>query len=284
MKALFERRKGDAEQFWFMGDSYANILLNRYKLYQRRMSPMSIAITLIGKESIVLATDSCWSEKGEGAQDLYYRHDLKKLWRLSGFSGLAVTTNNVGYTLQLVELLNKKITQQELNKANVVEIAERFSRLANANLAEYVTASESVAFLVVASATMAFVFAGYDESKNPHIQYCENSSTSAGFLPSLYSGEYLIVGVKTIARYIIEKTKVEISKLSQTGLKLLATSLIVETSKIEPSVDDVVQMLVIPKEGNAYEVSSLELAEMKKEVGKYMQDENDRFVRMLKSK
>ena len=288
MDTFLERRKENTEQFWFTDNFYDKMLPARCKFYHRRILPMTIAVALIGKDAIVLATDSRWCEKAEDSEDLYYHDKLKKLWKLSGTLALACTTNDMAYSYLLIELFKQKITQQKLDESNIGEIVDKFSYLANNNLGRHFNRpfkkliEQGTPSLLLISAGMCFIFVGFGKNRNPQIGYCTKKTGEMAFHFGLWQQPFFLAGVPKIGMYLRKKIESQISELNLKSLKRLAVILILETATLEPSVGGAIQMVVIPKDGKSYELPEAELTELEAYIKKNIEKLDKGFLRMVK--
>lgn len=101
-----------------------------------RVARMSLAVALVGKDTIVLATDSRTTCGLDG--EIRFSDSTTKCWQASKCTGI-VCAGIAGYGEWLVELLKHEIEAKKVSieQLDIIELVDIFSEHANRNFSRY---------------------------------------------------------------------------------------------------------------------------------------------------
>jgi len=238
---------------------------------------MSIAGAIIGKDAMVLFADSRLTNYDYG--EYRFSDTAKKCWRISKYSGLAYV-GKLGYAQWLVELF-KDTERAALGDFRITELVNKFTAFANRNFSQYANDS-ALGRLVANDYIIEFVLAGYTELKEPKIvSVCHHATSGTGFVPQLINERSKFIGLYPVSSYLVQKVELVLPQLGSKALKRLAVALLLETSKREPAVGGPMQMVVIPKGSDAYEVKKSELTDITEYVRGYMKGLDEKLIEVV---
>jgi 20S proteasome alpha/beta subunit len=185
------------------------------------MTDMSIAIGLIGKDGMVLATDSCLISlipSPEGAV-LTRNNNAKKLWCISDVMGVACASRIYGWETTIIERFEKiknSLTYGELTRELADCVTEEINNAKLSKSAE------------IKGKLMEFLIMGYDNSipKINLIHWKDDEQIAP--LGTISQNSYSI-GFPMIADYWLKKIDPYLPSMGIQELKKLASFLIYES-------------------------------------------------------
>ena len=233
---------------------------------------MSISVSIIGNDGIVLATDSRVTIR---SLPVLTHHDTAtKLWDLGGVVGLMTVNDNRGFSEWLVESYKKRqLTKENMEKQQLNDfegIALNFSYFLNQMFTQYVKDTPQQ-FLKSQGYELGFTIAGYDSSGDPKIQYL---SSYDSFTPNLVDN-YHVAGIPGVGDYWMARLHkhlfgveagLKVYKMGLQGLKVLATTIISETAQINEHVGGNIQMATINKDLGFLRIETVEVERINKDV------------------
>jgi 20S proteasome alpha/beta subunit len=233
-------------------DCYDRIFLD-YE--SSRKKDMSIVVSLIGMDGIVLATDS---QRNKGN----YSTISEKLFALTPNIGLMTLGYNAEFRRFVIESWLE--ANQNIN-CSYSDICFNFALNFKNKIEPYFT-KEFRLQLYLSKDSLDFIIGGYDTNKQSRI-FSISSSGNMPFSP-LECEPCYIDGIKEVGIYWSKKTKVDEliakQKLSCEFLKRFAVMVILETIKFsELMVCEPIQLAVIDKETNQFRDVSSEVDKIK---------------------
>ena len=213
---------------------------------------MSLAITLVGVDGIVMASDSREMAQAGGID--YHRDDVHKLQNLTERIGVLSVGNYVGFANWLLHFFETvslyKITY---DSKDITELSDIFSQFL---LARYEMYSKGVSpsWLALNENLIDFTIAGYTKEGRPQIIRLNNIGHQLPFAPELLDEPYYFSGKTSVAYHLARKFELEqpIKTMNTELLKRVATLMIIETAKIDDHVSPPIDMAVI-KQGSSVE-------------------------------
>ena len=118
--------------------------------------------------------------------------------------------------------------------------------------------------------------------KEPKIAFVRHTTSEPGFVPQCIELSHKFSGMYSIASYLIQKAEPSLAELGEKQLKYLVTTLLFETYAREKTVGGSMQILVIPKDRDAYEIEDSELVEITNYVGENRKELDGKFIEILK--
>jgi len=222
----------------YPSNPYATIYENVYSY--REENRMSLSITFIGTDGIVMATDSrLVVQQGEFSR---HRDNEQKLWKIEDNYGLTCVDNHSGYAnflreefISIVSAMKKKSGAKTINIREMVKMMSLFLKGQFAPYAEMM----SDTILKGSGYTMEFVLAGY-MGKNPKVFKLSSQATKYPFSETIIV-DWCPSGISSIANYWMEKLRNCIYEYSDNKvipredvetLKKIAVIIIDETSQV----------------------------------------------------
>lgn len=264
------------ESLWDDDDTSESDFYNDYAIPYRGGSKMTLALAFIGKDGIVMATDSAKTyidNEGKVVRVVI----SKKLYPLCGQTGLAVVSEQAGQSEWMIRQFNANVqaTYSDTLATFVQRMKEQWSIF---------TKDMPAVLLRDRSAEMIFILCGYNQEGNPSIIQSVSTDVPDIFMPNIFD-KYCIAGLSGEANYWMRKiddAHINIEQTSIGALKQLCVFLIKETAERSPFlVKEPIQMLTVTKR-NGVSVSTdediIKLCEDTRELSSV-----DRIVKMLKS-
>ena len=236
-----------------------------------RIVDMTINIGLIGKEGIVLATDSrtTW-QYGELA---YHDDNSQKLRRLTDKIGLMTSGYNRGSIDFLIDYFDRiYVPRMNANIAKLkydgqlpddyefgyLYIVHNFAQAIRNELKPFVENYHAIK----AAGGMTFVLAGYD-GDTPKIFSVDVNTPTAPFVPRRCE-KYHLSGVGGVGKYWVRKLDMVNLDLPADFLKRFAVMIALETIKIDDMCGEPLQLAFVDR--NGYNDISEEVDSIKKSV------------------
>lgn len=242
--------------------NYGKIHQNRY-YRQGKADTMSIDLALVGTDGIVCATDS--AEMFEDGEYMEIR-DVPKIWLLESNIVLMQVTQNAAFTKWIKEVdIDKFVGKEDIRGLSFEDKIKKISENLISQSSIYypsLQVEEDFVKLMSHPDHMEFTFAGYNEEYIPRI-YSLGTRINDEFFKPCICGNWHIMGLRDIARYLLSTIYTELYSNQVDGNKPLqkinilqnvATWIIYEMSLYTKKVKLPVQMVIIPKEGDAYKV------------------------------
>jgi 20S proteasome alpha/beta subunit len=246
---------------------------------------MSISVALIGKDGIVLATDSrvCSITAGFGAQS--HDDNCPKLWNI-GNIGISVAGNLGGYEGILIEDFKKHINNSSKLEYDkfvddfVTFVKDKHEILMKQWGASLLKSGGGITSLL--SFFFDFIIVGYDD-KTPTIKH---AALSQGIFLTKYPEcelrNYYTTGIWDIANYWMIRTRNYLPTMGINELKLLASYLVYE-SRYYNSVGGHIQMLTIQKDIGLKIIPQSEVAILGKQTEKLINKNTKNLISSLNS-
>ncbi|MBM3119322.1 MAG: hypothetical protein FJ006_07220 [Chloroflexi bacterium] len=214
-----------------------------------RDDSMSIAIGLIGKDGIVLATDSKMNVSTETGVN-YDDNNSQKLWKLADNLGWASTGTQQGYRQYLLEMCQRVLRKNGTDNLSEEAIKSLTDTIRNDFMNQVKAFGDELARQLLTT-KIAIIVAGYDDDNNPAILSIRTYATASGipFIRDIRH-DYCIYSADSTAENLIIKTGV-IHRMKHgleiNMLKKLAGLLIEETKMSNKAVGGKIQMATITK-------------------------------------
>ncbi len=260
---------------------YANInhiyddTIELLELHREDSTLMSIAIAIIGKDGIVLATDSCLTSQypfEDGGTYPQHQNDFVKLWNVNNALGIAGVSNYAGYESRIVEIFQQVCKTQTYN-----ELIEEFRTCMRDDISQSFTLNLTVKeqrdmALKLLKDQVDIILAGYNNGI-PQLKHISWNLTTAKELPIRnICGHYYIAGVPNIAHYWVRKVEKDLPSMNIRQLKRFITFLIIESTYFK-TIKEPIQMLTIEREIGVKSIDNGEIDRMVKEI-KTIRDDN----------
>lgn len=266
-------------QSWLLEDNSEDSEDNDLQWYDmpisnhRRVIKMSLAIVLVGKDGIVMASDSREMAQGGGID--YHRDDVHKLSNLSDYIGVMSVGNFVGFANWLLSYFETEfLPNEKYDSANVKELSVIFSQFLKKEYGIY-SKDISPSWLSSNENLIYFVIAGYTKDGQPQIIRVSNEGRRPTFAPELLDEPYYFSGKNSVAYYLVRKIglKQPIEAMDTELLKRIAILMITETAKVDDHVALPIDMVVIEKGSLIKSIGKDEIARM---------NADSSFMRLLK--
>lgn len=218
---------------------------NNQECIPREESAMSIGVAIVGKDGIVLATDSKLTSKNMDGTQPTSKNTSTKLWHFENAIGIAGASNHAGYEVRIAELFDKYHKEKKYP-----ELVEEFRGILSNDFqkAFVLNPINKIAYEYIKNpASIAFIMAGYDIDK-PQIKYMLLKTNQTEFPIRTTNLNYYVIGEPLIADYWLSSFSKSIPKMKIQQLKYLAVFAICESTYFD-SVGLPIQMITIKNDG-----------------------------------
>ena len=236
---------------------------------------MSIAIALIGKDGIVLATDSRMLTIF-GGQIRTHKDGYRKLWAIGTNIAIAGVGNIAGYESELVEGFQKQVE----DTWDFAQIVDKFTEYVRAKWSEAIEHID-IQILISTQCIIEFIIVGY-QNDIPKIKRVYWERTEQITVPRNIESErgWHVAGIQMLAEYWLNKLETILPTMSIEKLKKLATMLIHE-SKYFDAVGGNIQMASIQKDMGVKMTPKDELIRLEEDVTKVASRNTDSLIKRL---
>ena len=213
---------------------------------------MSLAITLVGVDGIVMASDSRETAQAGGIS--YHRDDVHKLSNLTEYIGIMSVGGSVGFANWLLHyFVTKVLPVLETDSADITDLSRAFSQFLAAQYQIY-SEGMNTNWLVLGENLIDFTLAGYTQAGQSQIIRLANMGRSIPFVPELLDEPYYFSGKDTVAYHLVRKLSLEqpTDTMNVELLKRIATLMIVETAQVDDHVSPPIDLTII-KQGTPVE-------------------------------
>jgi 20S proteasome alpha/beta subunit len=237
---------------------------------------MSVAIALIGKDGIVLATDSRMTSLDRAGQLRTHDDSYVKLWRISNSAAIAAVGSVAGYENELVEGFQKQVE----NTWDFAQIVDKFTEYVRTKWSEAIAHTDPQ-ILLSTSTIIEFIIVGY-EGNSPRIKRVYWERTEQVIVPRSIEVEcgYHVAGIAYIADYWLRKIEGHLPSMSIEQLEAVATMLIHE-SKYFDAIGGNIQMASIQKDVGAKMMPKDELIQLETRAGRVTNSNTASLVKKL---
>jgi len=224
---------------------------------------MTLALASIGKDGIVMATDSANAivEDGKVASIV----SAKKLYKLGNCAGLAVMSRQSGVSNWIIRRFEPAMRDKGLNvlQLDFDRLVDEFTSFAK-NFSSVYTRDIQVGALRDRHMEMAFILCGYSTQGEASIVQSISTNIPNVFEPDDVPNKRCYLGFRDESIYWVRKLEeagINLSCLSIATLKYLCSFLVYETADRNPNfVRSPVQMLTISQNGDIVIVPSDEIS------------------------
>lgn len=260
---------------------------NQYNSYNREESTMSIAVALVGRDGIVLATDSRVVSLAPGEQLITYDDNCTKLWNIKDF-GIAVVGNSVGYEGIIIDSFKNNTKNVDITTYD--QLVKEFMKFLRVELKE--TIKQTKEFLrsvplelgkLILQNYYDFVLVGYMGGipQIKHISFDKGLITLK--YPECTLRNYYMMGAWSIADYWTKKVSKYLPKMDQSELKMFAAFLVCQSTYFS-AIGGHIQMITIQKDRGLQITPKLEVIALEKQAIKLTNSNTKSLISSLKTK
>jgi 20S proteasome alpha/beta subunit len=225
---------------------------------------MSIGIVLIGKDGIILASDS-----RRTFLDGRYEDNAPKVFALTPRVGIIALGGHAGYQYWMVERFILKKTYQFGEKVEAFEdVVDSFVHSVKDDY-DYITSRSNKQVLLDPHYQLLFILSGYNSKDKACIVNLVSDEPAYPFAPDYCNRGTCVGGIDLIWHYWarrLEEENLKIENMSIKSLKVLAAFVINETAKASNLVNGIPQIFVIRQGENIEKVGVEEVGELKRQV------------------
>lgn len=198
---------------------------------------MSIAMAVIGKDGIVLATDSKRADDRRLGYHIGRKTNVKKLWQIGDSVGL-ISVGDLGEQMsQAIELF---IAKKPYRNSSFEDVSHAFAQWIVKDISSYLTKD-----IRDMEAQIVFIMCGYTTSGNPQIIQIDSGDKEMPFHPKNKVSPY-VIELNGVGEYLLSRLPIEIMTLED--IKRLCAFIILESSELNEFVGHQIQMAIITKE------------------------------------
>lgn len=233
---------------------------------------MSLAIVLVGKESIVVASDNRVSIQAGGIS--FTKDNMHKVIKLNDNVVLSSLGNYVGFSNWLQDMFIR-LYKDDLDKDTISKVSLKFSQFIKHQYDIY-SKDVNSNWLTLSENIIEYVLVGYTDENTPHIIRLNNIGRQLPFSPELLDEKYYISGETSVAYYLLRKLELvkAVDELTEDELKNLSVYIIKETAKANNNVSSSIDMMVINNESGVNEISSSDIDKISIEATKELINDN----------
>jgi len=236
---------------------------------------MSIAIALIGKDSIVLATDSRMLTIF-GGQIRTHKDGYKKLWAIGTNIAIAGVGNIAGYESELVEGFQKQVE----DTWDFAQTVDRFTEYVRAKWSEAIEHID-IQILLNTLYIIEFIIVGYQDNI-PKIKRVYWERTEQIPVPRNIESErgWHVAGIQMLAEYWLNKLETILPTMSIEKLKKLAAMLVHE-SKYFDAIGGNIQMASVQRGIGVKMTPKDELVRLEEDAARFFGRNIDSLIKKL---
>jgi 20S proteasome alpha/beta subunit len=226
---------------------------------------------MVGKDGIVLSTDSRMVDIAQGGMDRRHQDNAIKLHKLNNV-GLAFL-GDTAYGDHLIDIYKSKCLKSEYDMWNVVR---SFSVFVRKDATLYMSVQQ-----LGGSPSLVFLLAGYNPRNDPEMYKLDDTSDMLLYAPKKKpSPQCLGVGEQLAQSWF---DRLEVGEMDVEMLKRLSVFLILEVAHISDYVNRIIQMYVINTSG-IQSISKTEMRGLKREADQEHRRLTNNFQEYLRHK
>ena len=228
-------------------DPYARIYTpnKSYGGIARKETSMSIAISLKGKDGMILATDSRIAAQTPLGTARTHVDGVVKLWAINNKLCIASVGNIAGYEARIVDIFKRKLLDREIKDTGFNQLVEGFAECLKEDWDKW---TKGVDLRSAVSYYVEFVLAGYDQQGQQTIERIFWDYEQRIFAAKLIMRYWYATGIPFVVEYWMKKLENYLPSATDQALKKIGSFLISESAIEFDGIGGAIQMALIKKD------------------------------------